>query len=71
MSRINEKIGAWLLEGENTRTELACALGVTTQTLRNKLNGETDWTWPQAIRIAELTGTSLDELAGVSDGSPD
>lgn len=70
MSRINEKLGAWLING-NTKTRLSKELGVSRQTLRLKLSGDSDWTWSQVVKIAELTGTSLDELAGVPDGNSD
>ena len=64
MNRINEKVGAWLLEKGHTRTSLAASLGITTVTLDNKLTGETDWSWTQAKKLAGILDCSLDELAG-------
>ena len=71
VSRINEKIGAWLVAEGNTMGKLADDLGITRQTLRSKLYGETDWTWSQVVSIAKITETSLDELAGFPNGNPD
>lgn len=34
-------------------TAVSRALGITDRTLRNKLNGQTDFTWPEVCRINE------------------
>ena len=70
MNRINEKVGAWLLEKGHTRTSLAATLGITTVTLDNKLTGETDWSWSQAKKLADILDCSLDELAGFPNHAP-
>ena len=66
MNRINEKIGAWLLEKGHTQTKLAGILGISTVCLGDKISGKTDWSWSQAKILANLFGCSLDELAGIT-----
>ena len=66
---INEKLGAWVLENGNTREILADKLGITRPTLRSRLDGETSWRFEEVIEIAKLTGTSIDELAGLRAAS--
>ena len=63
--RINEKLGAWLLEDGHTREQLATELGMTRPTLANRINGKANWEWDEVIRVSHLVGCSLDDLAGV------
>lgn len=66
--RINEKLGAWLLQPGNDRDKLAEQIGITLPTLRERLAGRNQWKWSEVIRVAEITGCTLDELAGRKDG---
>lgn len=63
--QINEKIGAYILESGSSREELADKIGITRPTLRSRLNGETDWRWGEVIKIAEITNSTMNELAGI------
>ena len=63
--RINEKVGAWLLIDGNTRAILADAIGISRPTLGNRLDGSAKWSWEEVVRLAELIGCSLNELAGL------
>ena len=45
-----------------TQEELASELGMTTVTLGSKLNGRTDFTFSQAIRLSEILGCTVGEL---------
>ena len=63
--RINEKLGAWLLEKEHTRAKLAKLIGISKPTLYTRLNGKSKWRWDEVLVIAELTGSTLNELAGI------
>lgn len=63
---INEKIGAWLLEDGHTKTTLAKELGLARPTLDLRLRGETEWKWCEVIKIARVTGCTLNELAGIA-----
>lgn len=64
--RINEKIGAWLLADGHTLEKLATEIGITRPTLRTRLNNESKWNWDEVVAVARLTGSTLDELAGLS-----
>ena len=61
---INEKIGAWLLKNGNTREKLADEIGITRPTLASRLNGESKWRWEEVLKVSQITGASLNELAG-------
>lgn len=62
---INEKLGAWLLTPGNTRDILAEKIGITRQTLDKRLVGASGWKWQEVIAVSQLTGASLNELAGI------
>ena len=62
---INQKLGAWLLENNKTRGELAYEIGITRATLADRLSGKAKWRWDEVIEISRITDTSLDELAGI------
>ena len=64
--RINEKIGAWLLEEGNSRSLLAKEIGISRPALNKRLAGSTKWNWNEVIIVAQITGTSLNELAGIT-----
>ena len=64
-SRINQRVGEWLLVSGNTRAILADAIGITRPTLNNRLDGTTKWTWDEVTRLSSFLGVSLNELAGV------
>lgn len=68
MSRINEKVGAWLLSSGNTREKLADAVGITRPTLASRLDGTTQWRFFEVVKLAEVLGASLNDLAGITDG---
>ena len=63
---INEKLGAWLINNSATRGQLASEIGITRQTLAERLRGRTKWRFDEVVQISRITNTSLDELAGVS-----
>lgn len=62
MTNINQKIGVWLLDTSNTKSDLAEALGMTTRTLKNRINGDYEWTWPEVCKLADILGCTLQEL---------
>lgn len=55
---------AEMIKKNKTITQLASEIGVTEKTLRNKINGDTDFTLPeaQAIRRILKSELTLDEL---------
>ena len=62
MDKIAEKVGAWLLQSGNTKQDLANELGMSAFTLSIKLRGETEWSWSQVCKIADVLGCSLSDL---------
>ena len=64
MDTINEKVGAWLLEG-HTRAELAARIGISRQTLDTRLTGASRWLWREVIELAQVLGVTLNALAGI------
>ena len=66
-ARINEKLGAWLLKEEHTKSMLAEILGMSRPTLNSRLAGRSKWTWDEAIEVAELTKCTLNDLADMYD----
>jgi len=62
MDSIKERVGAYLEREGKTKQELASELGMTTVTLGSKLNGRTDFTFSQAIRLSEILGCTVGEL---------
>ena len=66
---INEKLGAWLIANGNTREKLAEEIGISRPTLNGRLSGKSKWEWDEVIEVARITGTSLNELAGLPNNS--
>lgn len=63
MKNFNKEIGAWLLIDGNTRERLAELLGITRPTLATRLTGQSEWTWPEACKLADVLDIQdLDEL---------
>lgn len=50
-----------------TRKDLAIALGLSEKTISNKMNGKTDFTYSEMVKIRSLLGKSLDELFQVDE----
>lgn len=63
--KINEKLGAWLLESGNTRDSLSKRIGISRPALLARLNGTAKWNWDEVIKVAEIVGCDLNELAGL------
>ena len=47
---------------------LAEKLGISRQTLADRLDGTAKWKWEEMLRLAEVLGCTLNELAGVEGG---
>lgn len=63
--KINEKLGAWLLVNGHTREILAEKIGISRPALLARLNGTAKWNWEEVIKVSEITGCDLNELAGL------
>ena len=59
---INEKIGSLVVEGM-TRDAIARELGISKPTLKRRLTGKSSWKWAEVVKVSEMTGCSLNELA--------
>lgn len=62
---INEKLGAWLLQSGHTLDKLADGIGITRPTLASRLSGDSKWKWDEVVKVSQITGASLNELAGM------
>ena len=53
-----------MVKKDMTIAYLAVKIGVSEKTLRNKINGETDFTWPEVCEIHRLVNPKMskDEL---------
>ena len=67
--RINEKLGAWLIEEGHTRQLLAEEIGISRPTLADRLSGKSKWNWEEVVKVARITNSSLNELACITDPS--
>ena len=64
--RINEKLGAWLLEDGHTRDMLAQELGMTRPTLANRINGITSWEWEEVVKLSRVVGCTVNDFVEVN-----
>lgn len=62
MDSIKERVGAYLEREGKTKKGLADELDMSTVTLNSKLNGETEFSFSQAIRLSEILGCTVSEL---------
>lgn len=53
-----------MVKKDLTVSKLASLIGVTEKTLRNKINGDTEFTWPEVCKIHHLVNPKMskDEL---------
>lgn len=63
---IDRAIGAYMGANRITASDFAKSVGISTPvTLRRKRLGESEWSFNEICKVAELTGLSLDALAGL------
>lgn len=62
MDSIKERVGAYLEREGKTKKWLADELDMSTVTLNSKLNGETEFSFSQAIRLSDVLGCTVSEL---------
>ena len=70
IATIDRHIGYFMVEQKITRDQMAALLEMSPNTLRWKREGKTDWTWPEILRLSDITGKSLDELTGFKSAVP-
>ena len=64
VNAIDSKIAHFMVDKKINQEQMAQLCGLKNDTLRNRRNGKTKWTWEEAIILSDLLGVSLDELAG-------
>ena len=62
MDKITEKVGGWLQKSGNTKKKMAAELGITPDSLTNKLTGETPWLWNEVRPIALIIGCKVSDF---------
>nr|DAR27705.1 MAG TPA: Regulatory protein [Caudoviricetes sp.] len=62
MDRITEKVGGWLQRPGNTKKKMAAELGITPDSLTNKLTGETPWLWGEVKTAASIIGCKVSDF---------
>ena len=62
MDKITEKVGGWLQKSGNTKKKMAAELGITPDSLTNKLAGETPWLWNEVRTIALIIGCKVSDF---------
>lgn len=50
---------AEMVRSNITISKLADQIGVAEKTLRNKINGETDFTWQEALRVRKIVAPKM------------
>lgn len=63
---INAAIYEYMREQHLTKKALCVILGLSTASLRNKMNGTRDWSWSEVLKLCELMGVTPDQLAGLA-----
>ena len=62
MDKITEKVGGRLQKSGNTKKKMAAELGITPDSLTNKLTGETPWLWNEVRTIALIIGCKVSDF---------
>lgn len=58
--------GALAAAGKNIRSA-APLLDMSTNSLSRRINGTLPFTWPELVKVSELTGTPIHELAATAE----
>ena len=61
---IDKAIAHYMVDEALTQEGMAKLLSMTTNTLRWKREGKSDWTWSEILTLADLIGKTPDQLAG-------
>ena len=62
LNSLKERIGAFLENTGTTKQSLANQLGISTQTLRNKLSGKSDFSLTEGICLSKILGCTVEDL---------
>lgn len=64
ITTIDRVISYYMADNKLTREQMADLMDMSTNTLRWKREGKNEWCLSEVIKLAELTGKSIDELTG-------
>ena len=65
MDNVTARAATWLAIRGNQKRELAQLLGISRPTLDRRFSGQSQWRWEEALKIADLTGCTPNDLAGI------
>lgn len=65
-SPINASIDELLKKTGKSKQDLASDLGITTQALRNKRAGRSDWKWSEITKLSAMADMTVDDFTGVN-----
>ena len=60
--KLNTRINVYLAVNETTKDALAKELGMTRQTLHNKISGVSEFKLSEAVQLSKLLDCDVDEL---------
>ena len=66
IEHIDREISAYMEQKDLSQTEMAYLLNMTTNTLRSKRRGDSEWTWSELNTMCELFGMTPNQLTGIS-----
>lgn len=62
MNQLNEKLGGYLLQPGNSKTQLAKEMNLSYSTLNNRIAGRTKWQWNEVQRLARILNCTPNDL---------
>ena len=62
ISAINDAVAIYLFKNGKTREDLADAMGMSSNTLRSKLSGKSEFKFSEVDKICEITGIEIASL---------
>ncbi len=68
---INRSIDELLEKTGKSKRELASDLGITTQALRNKRAGRSDWKWSEITKLSTMADKTVDDFTGAKTQTTD
>ena len=66
MKTLEGIVGAYLAESHTTKKALAANLGITPESLNNKLQGRSSLTISEARKLAEAINKPIDEICAIA-----
>ena len=67
---IDRAIGYYMADNKLTREQMSELIGMSTNTLRWKREGKSEWTLSEILKLSEIIGKTPDELTGLKQTAP-